>query len=392
MQCKLRARCPVKSDPLYNCWDDECDGWTHEKCSEMLLVRYNIDVAARPSTEERNSADEPVVFCKKGCYLKWLAAGKRKAKEEAKAATAPKKTRKVSWETDGSLDVLMEWITTEGNYAEYCGANNNRGKSKTQYHKELALLIKEKKPESDRTDKDVENKITSLERQFRVASDWANNTGAGVDKPGDFQAAVLQRCPLYNELEPIMGDRPNAKPLASNEDPDIEENAPVGPAGVAPTAVAQSIMNNESDSDSSEQPKKTPPKSTTSTTSSITKSTSSSSKRRVTTADTAPKKKRTSNTNVDDLLSSYLKDDEEGEEANNNSFKQLRVREVIAKESEAHARMLEAEAVSGKHKCESELLNIQAKAELLRQRKKLAEEGINQADIDALLPLNKSID
>lgn len=90
----------------------------------------------------------------------------------------------------------MDWLTEEGNYALYCGCNGNKGKSKSTYHKELALLIKKEKPESNRTDKDVENKIVKLERQFRLGCDWANNTGQGVDEPGDFGKAVLQRCPL----------------------------------------------------------------------------------------------------------------------------------------------------------------------------------------------------
>ena len=64
------------------------------------------------------------------------------------------------------MDVLMEWMTTEGNYAEYCGATGNKRKSKTQHHKEIAAMLKQANPNSERTDKDVENKITSLERQF----------------------------------------------------------------------------------------------------------------------------------------------------------------------------------------------------------------------------------
>ncbi len=60
----------------------------------------------------------------------------------------------------------MEWITTEGNYADYCGANGNKGKSKTQYYKDLAIKIQTEAPNSKRNEKDVENKIVSLEKQF----------------------------------------------------------------------------------------------------------------------------------------------------------------------------------------------------------------------------------
>ena len=200
-----------------------------------------------PSKEEKPKAGEPIVFCKKGCYGKWCSKKKKEMKALAaaeKAAKQPAKKRKISWEEDGSLETLMEWITTEGNYAEYCGASGNKGKPKTQYHKELAILLKEKNPDCERNEKDVENKITSLERQFRLASDWANNTGQGVDNPSDFEAEILKRCPLYKELEPIMGDRPNAKPLASSEEMEIEfdledDNAM---SGVADTAALASMV------------------------------------------------------------------------------------------------------------------------------------------------------
>jgi hypothetical protein len=156
--------------------------------------------------------------------LKWFAAKKKKIKAASKSvAESEVKKRKVPWEEDGTLSTLMDWLTTEGNYSAYAGSNGNiKGKSKSQYHKEIALLIKSKNPDSDREAKDVE--ITSLERQFRQASDWANNTGQGVENPGDFEAALLKRCPLYKELEPIMGERPNSKPLSTNEDSDEDWN------------------------------------------------------------------------------------------------------------------------------------------------------------------------
>jgi hypothetical protein len=279
--------------------------------------------------------------------------------------------------------VLMEWLTTEGNYADYCGATGNKGKSKTQYHKELSLLIKEKQPDSERTDKDVENKITSLERQFRVASDWANNTGQGVDNPGDFEAAIIKRCPFYKELEPIMGDRPNAKPLASNEDSDEEESMP--PLTAAPTALSHSLQDDSPDNN-------TPPKNKTcSSVSSIASSRSTgSSKRRMKTAN-QPNKKKGKGRNVDEVLSSYLGMDQEEDDAevNNTSFRGLRLREVQAREREANARMIEAEAIQKKTKSETDILSIEASAKLLRERKRLADEGISQEDIDALLPLKK---
>jgi uncharacterized ubiquitin-like protein YukD len=92
------------------------------------------------------------------------------------------------------------------------------------------------------------------------------------------------------------------------------------------------------------------------------------------------------------MIATYLgRDDEdttaEESSGNNDTFKQLRVCEVAAKEQEAAARMLEAQAASAKFQSENELLKVQAKSTLLRERKKLLDEGVSQEDIDELLPI-----
>ena len=380
MECKLKAKCPNKTDDLFNCWDADCDGWMHKKCCDLLLAKFEVPGEERPAADEKNENGEAVVFCKKGCYNKWWAIKKkviRAAAAAEKAAKQQAKKRKVPWEEDGSLDTLMEWLTTEGNYAEYCGANGNKGKTKTQHHKELSILLRDKHPGCERNEKDVENKITSLERQFRHAADWANNTGLGVDNPGYFEVAIVKRCPLFEELEPIMGDRPNAKPLATSEDTDSSDDGDEEASGVADTAALVSMTrgNNEETDD-------TPPKKDVSRTSSLSSKSVSSSKRRMTASERPNKNQK----GTEDMLSSYLgMNGDDGPD----SFKELRVREVVAREREASARMLEAEAASQKSKTEVSLLNIQASATLLHERKKLLEEGSSQEEIDTLLPLKK---
>jgi hypothetical protein len=170
VQCKLKGKCPLKdkeTGDIRPCWRQDCDGFMHGHCSKLLLDRHEVPAEDRPDMEDT------VVFCTKTCYSKWIASKKKMAKAASKAAAESEvKKRKVSWEEDGSLTVLMDWLTTEGNYSSYAGSNGNiKGKSKSQYHKEIALLIKSKLPDSDRESKDVENKIVSLERQFRQATD-----------------------------------------------------------------------------------------------------------------------------------------------------------------------------------------------------------------------------
>lgn len=395
MQCKLGTKkksCPnEKDDPIY-CWRDGCEGWMHEKCCGMLLARYEIPLAERPKEEDRVPPDNlPVVFCTKTCYLKWKVEKNKqvKAAKKLEAGEQPKRGN-VPWKEDGSLDVLMDWLTTHGNYAKYCGANGNKGKTKTAYHKDIALLIKEKKPQSERTEKDVANKIQSLESQFRVATDWINNTGQGVEDPGDFEAAVLKRCALYRELEPIMLDRPNAAPLATNEGP-VGEDSEEGEdrAEAAPTAVQQSTTTilNLSDSDSDkETPWKKTAADTPSTGNSGSSSISTGSKR--ITAGNDKKPKRPKKMTPDEFISSYMGGDSEDDTT---SFRSLRTREVQAREKEASARWLEATASSEKTKKETAILNIDERVKLIRERHKLIAEGICTEDnIDDFLPLRKT--
>jgi hypothetical protein len=55
-----------------------------------------------------------------------------------------------SWDVDGlygrddpntSMKILLDWWTTEGNYARYRGKNNN-GKQKNEFAEELALKMR----------------------------------------------------------------------------------------------------------------------------------------------------------------------------------------------------------------------------------------------------------
>ena len=47
---------------------------------------------------------------------------------------------------------------------------------------------------TQKTPKDVENKLESLKVLFRVATDWINGTGAGLDNPGDVTTYVKKLC------------------------------------------------------------------------------------------------------------------------------------------------------------------------------------------------------
>jgi hypothetical protein len=288
----------------------------------------------------------------------------------------------------------MEWLTTHGNYSNYCGGTGNRGKSKAQHHKDLAIMIKNKLPESSRTEKDVENKIVALERQFREASDWANNTGQGVDDPGDFEAAILKRCPHYHQLEDIMKERPNAKPLATNEgspvygsdnnldgnnnldgdnnfDDDLDDDAALLNDGDD----ASLCSNKAADHGAVKEAMKAPRSSSTVSTVS-----SAASKRLKASSDEKKKKKKQKKESADDIINNFIGDP--------SNLQSLRCREVEAREKEANARMLEATAIAAKAEKETSILGIDEKVKLLRERRRLLEDGIcTQEELDRVLPL-----
>ena len=57
-----------------------------------------------------------------------------------------------------------------------------------------------------------------LEGSFRVASDWLNQTGAGITSEDNIRECILNICPFYYELETAFGDRPNNWPLATEQE------------------------------------------------------------------------------------------------------------------------------------------------------------------------------
>ena len=388
-QCKLKKKCTVKdAQEVLACENEGCKGFVHSNCSTNMLDYHEIATEDRP-------LKAGIVFCTKTCFNKWKVQQNKKKRVEAAAKKAAEKGKtKIPWEKDGSMQALLDWLTEEPNYALYCGCNGNKGQSKTQYHKELAILIKEKKPNTDRTDKDVSNKIEKLERQFRNASDWANNTGQGVDEPGDFRKAVLQRCPLYYEYEPIMGDRPNARPLLTNEeeeeegdsnpllsdDDEEEEDMFQNPAvaspvpAAAPTAVDISL---KPPAVAAATPATTPSPLTANT--AVTAASATTKKKKRIVADVSksnPKKNKVEA--ADDVVSSYFK---------HKDLSHIKEREVAAKEKEATARMMEASANSDKAKMETHLLTVQNKVTILRERKKLEQEGYSKEELDEYLPI-----
>lgn len=61
------------------------------------------------------------------------------------------------------------------------------------------------------------DKIAAIETSFKKAVDWLDHTGSGIKNEDTIHAYVKRLCPYYYELEPIMIDRTNTRPLCTKE-------------------------------------------------------------------------------------------------------------------------------------------------------------------------------
>eukprot|EP00644_Phytophthora_capsici_P017220 jgi/Phyca11/59458/gw1.48.305.1 len=113
------------------------------------------------------------------------------------------KKKIIFWDKDGfdgglpSVEVLLNWMTTEGNYDKWRGSDRNNGNTKEFLLKEI----------------------------YRLAQDFLSQTGSGITDETTLRAEVLKRCPYYYRLQDVMLDRPSAHPLITSDDLDAAEQA-----------------------------------------------------------------------------------------------------------------------------------------------------------------------
>ena len=160
------------------------------------------------------------VSCTKKCY--------QKAVKEAAGSVddADGGGRKSNWDCDGkngpddpktSVQILLDWWTTEGNYSKFCGKNNN-GIKKSQVCAQLAQKMTNETLTA-RDGKNVLSKIQHIERTFKEAHTFAaSETGAGIQENDNatFEEAVKKKCPYYCDLLEVMCDRASSKPKATS--------------------------------------------------------------------------------------------------------------------------------------------------------------------------------
>ncbi|KAG9406046.1 hypothetical protein AC1031_003967 [Aphanomyces cochlioides] len=131
----------------------------------------------------------------------------------------------VYWTSDGngsgksSMDVLLEWLTTPGNYTRWKGGDKSSGETKTALAKQIKLIMATSGIVHRET-KDITQKINNMESAYRKAIDWRDQTGQGIEDEGTLMDELNKRCPNFNELDAVMHDRPSTRPLATMDDID----------------------------------------------------------------------------------------------------------------------------------------------------------------------------
>ena len=187
----------------FKCSAPGCEKLIHLACCKAIANHHNFAVP-----KDCNS-----LFCTKACKDKLL-----------KAATG---TKVVLWSQDGSEGpndkignserLLIDWIITGDNYANYCGPKN--GDSKHGIAFRLSEMFKEKGVRVERSPKSIEAKISQIEQSFKKAFEWTQQTGVGVkeDDPEGFEQAVVKRCAYFHDLEKVMGCRSKVKPLCTSD-------------------------------------------------------------------------------------------------------------------------------------------------------------------------------
>jgi hypothetical protein len=207
VRCSIRGCKVDKSDnrPVFKCSAHDCPKMGHRLCFSRVLDNLKLQPI---------EIDDDVKYaCTKKCYngLKALITGTSRAVWTKDGPTGPS-------DSTNSESVLLDWMTTEGNFRDYRG--NKQGKTKVHYCTAIAARILAEGITAVRTPKNIMDKISAIEDSFKKAHEWTLNTGEGVKEtdPHGFWEYVKKLCPHYEALEPIMGDRAAVKPLASTED------------------------------------------------------------------------------------------------------------------------------------------------------------------------------
>jgi len=175
--CKSRS----KNIPLYPTWVGRCsakDNWY----AKDKLPKFHIDCMVTNLT--KNHSIGPLLVCSAKC-LRTIN------KISLKTPALEPGPVGIFWHNDGptehvsSLSILLDWLTTEGNFSKYRGGGDPNDKSctsgsknKGDYHEEISKLMLSKGV--IRSPHAIKGKIPELVKCYLTAKKWMMNTGQGI--------------------------------------------------------------------------------------------------------------------------------------------------------------------------------------------------------------------
>ena len=215
--CKLGMRPLPMDDCAASVLDgkNKCHRKVHAACFEGIVMKRDKQKKIDPAAlYDPNGGLYGKVFCKLGCYDAFMKSS----------------TPGTGWGNDGkdgpndpncSENLLVKlFLSSDTHYGEF--RRPPKGKTKLGLCNEWAKVINSKGVVKKRSGKDVENKIERIEKQMKLAHDWATSkTGAGVKDGtifGNFDECVTAKCKFYFELLPVFVARAGMQPLALTDD------------------------------------------------------------------------------------------------------------------------------------------------------------------------------
>ena len=120
----------------------------------------------------------------------------------------------LSWSNDGpktginSLKILLDWLTTHGNYSRFSGGVG--GETKLAVAGEIRKKIEDAGIVANRTADSIITKIYELVSSYKQAHHIKNQSGETMEN-------VYAACKYFDVLDPILGSRPSIQPRLTNK-------------------------------------------------------------------------------------------------------------------------------------------------------------------------------
>jgi hypothetical protein len=153
----------------------------------------------------------------------------------------------LSWTNDGhdasvnSLQILLDWLTTPGNYNRFTGGSG--GETRQAVVKEIQDKITEARIVSFRSIDSIVSKIKEIVSSYKRAHQIKNQTGQSMDN-------VYAACKHWDILDPILGCRPSVQPLFTNKQNVVDITSPTVDCTPACHNRKKSVSHNSSNEDS----------------------------------------------------------------------------------------------------------------------------------------------